>query len=77
MFLQFPDTFAMTESQLGVKWDCMASTVKPLSIVSEGTMKINNKYKKIIVAEVIYMADVQGPEKVNDVQICLLGCTAA
>jgi hypothetical protein len=40
--------------------------VKPLSIISEGTTKNKQIQENDSYREVIYMGDVQGPEKVND-----------
>jgi hypothetical protein len=41
-----------------------ACTVKPLSIVSEENAKINECCRKVI-----YIGDVHGPEKVNDISV--------
>jgi hypothetical protein len=38
--------------------------VKRLSTISEGTVKTNNECRKVI-----YMGDVQGPQKVNDTYV--------
>jgi hypothetical protein len=41
--------------------------VKPLSIISEGTVRNKNECRKMnSCGNVIYMGDIQGPEKVND-----------
>jgi hypothetical protein len=40
--------------------------VKPVSIVSEGTAKINECGKNYSCGKVIYMGDIQGPERMND-----------